>query len=108
MNADEMVEQGQKLAELGEGIIVKVPMTADGLKATRRLSELGIKTNVTLIFSSPQALLAARAGAKEISQIFKVHNFSSEIITVSVRTTTYVIEAVFWRIGKRRTTRASK
>ncbi|ALS21011.1 MULTISPECIES: fructose-6-phosphate aldolase [Paenibacillus] len=114
LQADEMVEQGKKLAALGESIVVKVPMTEEGLKATKRFSELGIKTNVTLIFSSPQALLAARAGAtyvspfvgrlddinqvgmnliKEISQIFAVHGIESEIITASVRTTTHVIDA---------------
>lgn len=114
LKADEMVEQGKKLAELGEGIVVKVPMTEEGLKATKIFTELGIKTNVTLIFSSPQALLAARAGAtyvspfvgrlddinqvgmnliKEINQIFEVHNITSEIITASVRHTTHVIEA---------------
>lgn len=114
LKADEMVEQGKKLAQLGEGIVIKLPMTADGLQATKIFSELGIKTNVTLIFSSPQALLAARAGAtyvspfigrlddinqvgmnliKEISQIFKVHSISSEIISASVRHSTHVIEA---------------
>ncbi|SCW59198.1 transaldolase [Paenibacillus tianmuensis] len=114
LEADEMVEQGKKLAALGDGIVVKAPMTEEGLKATKRFSEMGIKTNVTLIFSSTQALLAARAGAtyvspfvgrlddinqvgmnliKEISQMFKVHNISSEIITASVRTTTHVIDA---------------
>ncbi|MCZ8512081.1 fructose-6-phosphate aldolase [Paenibacillus filicis] len=114
LKADEMVEQGKKLAGLGENIVVKVPMTEDGLKATKRFTEMGIKTNVTLIFSSTQALLAARAGAtyvspfvgrlddinqigmnliKEISNIFAVHNISSEIITASVRHTAHVIEA---------------
>ncbi|MCP3772062.1 fructose-6-phosphate aldolase [Paenibacillus sp. MZ04-78.2] len=114
LEADEMVEQGKKLAALGDGIVVKVPMTEEGLKATKRFSEMGIKTNVTLIFSSTQALLAAHAGAtyvspfvgrlddinqigmnliKEISEMFKVHNISSEIITASVRTTTHVIDA---------------
>jgi len=114
LKADEMVEQGKKLAALGEGIVVKVPMTEQGLIATNQLARQGIRTNVTLIFSSPQALLAARAGAtyvspfvgrlddinqigmnliKEISEIFQAHAISSEIITASVRTTTHVIEA---------------
>ncbi|WP_159881330.1 fructose-6-phosphate aldolase [Paenibacillus puerhi] len=114
LKADEMVEQGKKLAALGEGIVVKVPMTEDGLIATKRFAEQGIKTNVTLIFSSTQALLAARAGAtyvspfvgrlddinqvgmnliQEISEIFQVHDIPSEIITASVRTTTHVIDA---------------
>lgn len=114
LQADEMVEQGQKLAAISPNIVVKVPMTADGLQATRKLTELGIKTNVTLIFSSTQALLAARAGAtyvspfigrlddinqvgmnliREIGQIFQVHGIQSEIIAASVRHTAHVIEA---------------
>ncbi|MCY9510220.1 fructose-6-phosphate aldolase [Paenibacillus larvae] len=113
-DAEGMVEQGKKLAGLGEGIVIKVPMNAEGLKATNRLSKLGIKTNVTLIFSSTQALLAARAGAtyvspfigrlddinqigmnliEEISQMFKIHGIESQIIAASVRHTTHVIEA---------------
>lgn len=114
LEADEMVEQGKKLAALGDGIVVKVPMTADGLKATKRFTEMGIKTNVTLIFTSTQALLAARAGAtyvspfigrlddinqigmnliQEIGQIFQVHKIESQIISASVRHSAHVIEA---------------
>ena len=112
--AGEMVEQGKKLAALGEGIVIKVPMTAEGLKATKIFTSIGIKTNVTLIFSSTQALLAARAGAtyvspfigrlddinqvgmnliQEISQIFQVHEIKSQIISASVRHSAHVIEA---------------
>jgi transaldolase len=114
LDANEMVEQGKKLAALGEGIVIKVPMTAEGLKATHRFTQMGIKTNVTLIFSSTQALLAARAGATyvspfigrlddinqigmhligEIAQIFQLHKIKSEIIAASVRHTTHVIES---------------
>jgi transaldolase len=114
LEAAEMVEQGKKLAVLGDGIVIKVPMTADGLKATKIFASMGIKTNVTLIFSSTQALLAARAGAtyvspfigrlddinqvgmnliQEISQIFQVHNIESQIISASVRHSAHVIEA---------------
>lgn len=114
LEAAEMVEQGKKLAVLGDGIVIKVPMTADGLKATKIFTSMGIKTNVTLIFSSTQALLAARAGAtyvspfigrlddinqvgmnliQEISQIFQVHNIESQIISASVRHSAHVIEA---------------
>jgi transaldolase len=114
LEAAEMVEQGKKLAVLGEGIVIKVPMTADGLKATKIFTSMGIKTNVTLIFTSTQALLAARAGAtyvspfigrlddinqvgmnliQEISQIFQVHNIESQIISASVRHSAHVIEA---------------
>jgi transaldolase len=114
LEANEMVEQGKKLAALGDGIVIKVPMTAEGLKATKIFSSMGIKTNVTLIFSSTQALLAARAGAtyvspfigrlddinqvgmnliREISDIFQIHEIPSEIISASVRHSTHVIEA---------------
>jgi transaldolase len=114
LQADEMVEQGRKLAAISPNIVVKVPMTADGLQATSRLTAHGIKTNVTLIFTSTQAILAARAGAtyvspfigrlddinqvgmnliREISQIFQVHDIKSEIISASVRHSAHVIEA---------------
>ena len=114
LKADEMVEQGKKLAQLGPNIVIKVPMCEEGLKATNQLAKLGIKTNVTLIFSSPQALLAARAGAtyvspfigrlddinqvgmnliKEVSEIFAIHEIQSEIISASVRHSIHVIEA---------------
>jgi transaldolase len=114
LKAEEMVEQGKKLAALGPSIVVKVPMTEEGLKATKAFTALGIKTNVTLIFSSTQALLAARAGAtyvspfigrlddinmigmdliREISNIFSIHQIQSEIISASVRHSTHVIEA---------------
>jgi transaldolase len=114
LKAEEMVEQGKKLAAIGPGIVVKVPMCEEGLKATKQLTALGIKTNVTLIFSSPQALLAARAGAtyvspfigrlddinqvgmnliKEISDIFDIHGINSEIIAASIRHSTHVVEA---------------
>jgi transaldolase len=114
LEAPAMVEQGKKLAALGDAIVVKVPMSAEGLKATKIFTSMGIKTNVTLIFSSTQALLAARAGAtyvspfigrlddinqvgmnliQEISQIFQVHAIESQIISASVRHTAHVIEA---------------
>lgn len=111
---DEMVEEGLRLKKFGENVIVKVPMTADGLKAVRKLSENKIKTNVTLIFSSNQALLAAKAGAsyvspfigrlddagqegmtviKEIVQIFSNYGYPSEVLVASVRHPIHVIEA---------------
>lgn len=114
LQAEEMIEQGRKLAAISPNIVVKIPMTADGLQATRGLTDHGIKTNVTLIFSSTQALLAARAGAtyvspfigrlddinqvgmnliREISDIFQIHGIKSEIIAASVRHTAHVIEA---------------
>ena len=106
LEADEMVKEAQELVKIHKNIVIKVPMCIEGLKAVSVLSSKGIKTNVTLIFSSTQALLAAKAGAsyvspflgrlddigmeginliEEISKIFKVHNIKAEIIAASVR-----------------------
>ena len=105
--APEMVKEAHELIKLGDNVVIKVPMTAEGLKAVSVLSKEGIKTNVTLIFSANQALLAARAGAtyvspfvgrvddismdgiqliEDIAEIFMIHNISAEIIAASVRT----------------------
>ena len=105
--APEMVKEAHELIKLGDNVVIKVPMTAEGLKAVSVLSKEGIKTNVTLIFSANQALLAARAGAtyvspfvgrvddismdgiqliEDIAEIFMIHNISTEIIAASVRT----------------------
>ena len=65
--AEDIVEESKRLAEFGEHIVVKVPMTGEGLKAVKELTRLGIKTNVTLVFSASQALLAAKAGATYVS-----------------------------------------
>jgi transaldolase len=115
---EEMIEEGLRLKKFGDNVVVKVPMTMDGLKAVRKLSEDKIKTNVTLIFSSNQALLAAKAGAsyvspfigrlddagqegmtviREIVQIFKNYDYQSEVLVASVRHPIHVIEA--GRIG---------
>ncbi len=104
--ADKMVEEAKELAKIHKNIVIKIPICAEGLKAVSRLSALGIKTNVTLIFSSTQALLAARAGATyvspfvgrlddisddgskliaEISEIFAIYDFDTEIIAASIR-----------------------
>lgn len=114
MDANEMVEQGKRLASIGEGIVVKIPMNEAGLIATNQLAKAGIKTNVTLIFSSTQALLAARAGAtyvspfigrlddinqvgmnliEETSSIFRTHAIETQIISASIRHTAHIIEA---------------
>lgn len=66
-DADGMVEEGRAIAAIHPNMVVKIPMTVEGLKAVKRLTALGIKTNVTLIFSANQALLAARAGATYVS-----------------------------------------
>lgn len=113
-DAKGMIEEGRKIAAIHKNMIVKIPMTAEGLKATKVLANEGIKTNVTLIFSVNQALLAANAGAtyvspflgriddismngmdlvRNIAEIFRVHKISTKIIAASVRNPLHVIEA---------------
>lgn len=114
LDADAMVEEGLPLAALNPNIVIKVPMTAEGLKATHRFAKRGIRTNVTLVFSANQALLAARAGASfvspfigrlddinmdgvelitDISTIFDIHGIETEIIAASVRHPMHVFYA---------------
>ena len=111
---EEMMDEGLKLAKYGENVVVKVPMTADGLKVVKALSSKDIKTNVTLIFSANQALLAAKAGAtyvspfigrlddigseglnlvSEIVQIFASYDISTQVLVASVRHPLHVIES---------------
>jgi len=113
-----MVSEALELAKIHKNIVIKIPMTDEGLKATKILTEKGIKTNVTLIFSSVQALLAARAGAtyvspflgrlddigmdgmnliEEICEIFDTHGITSEIIAASIRHPIHVVQAA--RLG---------
>ena len=108
-----MVKEGRELAKIHSNIVVKIPMTKDGLKAVKLLTAEGIRTNVTLIFSPIQALLAARAGAsfvspfvgrlddiantgmnlvEEIQQIFANYAIETEIIVASIRHTMHVVE----------------
>ena len=112
-SAEGMIKEGREIASIHKNMVVKIPMTIEGLKAVKVLSKEGIKTNVTLVFTSNQALLAARAGAsyvspflgrlddisqsgieliKEISSIFKIYNFDTEIIAASVRNPIHVKE----------------
>ncbi|PAF23442.1 fructose-6-phosphate aldolase [Terribacillus saccharophilus] len=112
--ANEMVEEGKELAKIAPNITVKVPMTLEGLKAVKVLSELNIKTNVTLIFNINQALLAARAGATyvspfigrlddighsgmdligKIAEIFDRHKIQTKIIAASIRHPLHITEA---------------
>ena len=114
LEASKMVEEGTTLAQIHPNIVIKIPMCEEGLKATKQLTEKGIKTNVTLIFSVQQALLAARAGATYVSpfigrlddigfngmsliedtaEIFEIHGISTEIIAASVRHPIHVLEA---------------
>ncbi|WP_458718888.1 fructose-6-phosphate aldolase [Candidatus Nitrosocosmicus sp. R] len=109
-----MMEESLKLAKYGENVVVKIPMTMDGLKVVHALTKKGIKTNVTLIFSANQALLAAKAGAtyvspfigrlddigseglnliSEIVQIFASYDISTQLLVASVRHPLHVIEA---------------
>jgi transaldolase len=112
--ADEMVKEAEDLAKIHENIVVKIPIIEEGLKAVKRLTAAGIKTNVTLIFSPGQALLAAKAGATyvspfvgrlddishngldivaDIQTIYKNYDFDTEIIVASIRNPLHVIEA---------------
>ncbi|SHJ43047.1 fructose-6-phosphate aldolase [Propionispora hippei] len=114
LGADQMVKEAKELVKIHKNIVIKIPMTAEGLKAVKILSANNIKTNVTLIFSAAQALLAARAGATyvspflgrlddigdegmrlidEIAEIFAIHDIPTEIISASVRTQIHVIQA---------------
>lgn len=118
LNHEGMVKEAEKLCQIHENIVIKIPMTEEGLKAVNILSKKGIKTNVTLIFSAAQALLAARAGAtyvspfvgrlddigkdgieliEQITEIFDVNAIETEIIVASVRNPIHVLQAA--RIG---------
>ena len=95
-----MIKEAKELVKIHKNIVIKIPMTLEGLKAVKALSAEGIKTNVTLIFSATQALLAARAGATYVSpflgrivDIFNIHAIETEIIAASVRNPLHVIEA---------------
>lgn len=87
-DADGMVEEGKAIAAIHPNMVVKIPMTVEGLKAVKRLSALGIKTNVTLVFSANQALLAARAGATYVSP------FLGRLDDISTRGTDLIAEIV--------------
>jgi transaldolase len=111
---DEMLEEAHKLKKFGKNVVVKIPMTSNGMKAVKKLKEDGIETNVTLIFSANQAILAAKAGAsyvspfigrlddignegmtliKEITQILRNYQFKTELLVASIRHPVHVIEA---------------
>lgn len=113
-DAGGMVAEGREIAKLHKNMVVKLPMTAEGIKACKTLSSEGIACNVTLVFTVNQALLAARAGARyvspfvgrlddistpgvelirSISQMFKMHNIESEIISASIRQPMHVTDS---------------
>ncbi|WP_442787926.1 fructose-6-phosphate aldolase [Flavobacterium suncheonense] len=112
MDLEGMIKEGEELADLHEQIVVKLPMTKEGIKACKYFSDRGIKTNVTLVFSAGQALLAAKAGATyvspflgrlddvstdglnlidEIRQIYDNYAFETQILAASVRHTMHVV-----------------
>ena len=111
--AEDMIKEGREIAKIHPNMVVKIPMTIEGLKATKVLASEGIKTNVTLIFTANQALLAARAGAtyvspfvgrlddistegteliRIISQIFHSYDIKTEIIAASIRSSIHITD----------------
>jgi transaldolase len=114
LDAEGMVKEAKSLARIHKNIVVKIPMTTEGLKATKKLTGLKIKTNVTLVFSANQALLAAKAGATYVSpfvgriddisgygmelvsqilEIYDNYGFETEIIVASIRNPVHVLDA---------------
>lgn len=112
-DAEGMIREGREIAAIHPNMVVKIPMTMEGLKAVKVLHAEGIHTNVTLVFTAAQALLAARAGAtyvspflgrlddismpgidliEEIAEIFAVHDIETEIIAASIRNPIHVID----------------
>ena len=112
-DAEGMIAEGREIAKIHPNMVVKIPMTVEGLKAVKQLSSEGIKTNVTLIFNANQALLAARAGAtyvspflgrlddisvpgvdliRTIAEIFAIHDIETEIIAASIRNPIHIID----------------
>ena len=112
--AEDIVKEGEAFASWAKNVVVKVPMTQEGLKAVRALSKKGIKTNVTLVFTSAQALLVAKAGAtyvspfvgrlddigedgmaliEEIMKIYRNYGYKTQVIVASVRSSAHVVRA---------------
>ncbi len=114
LDSNGMVTEAKRLADLGDNVVIKIPMTEEGLKAVHRLSSEGIKTNVTLVFSPLQAILAAKAGAtfvspfvgrlddvgqdgmelvSQIVQIYENYGYDTEVIVASIRHPQHVLNA---------------
>ena len=112
-DAEGMIREGREIAAIHKNMVVKIPMTAEGLKAVKGLAAEGIKTNVTLVFTAAQALLAARAGAtyvspflgrlddismpgidliRDITEIFAIHDIDTQVIAASIRNPIHVID----------------
>ncbi len=115
LDADGMVAEAKELVKIADNIVIKIPMIVEGLKAVKQLTSLGIKTNVTLVFSSTQALLAAKAGAtfvspfvgrlddisqngmeliEDIMNIYRNYGYTSEVIVASVRNPLHVRDSL--------------
>lgn len=113
VDAEGMIAEGREIAKIHRNMVVKIPMTTEGLKATKALTAEGVKTNVTLVFNANQALLAARAGAtyvspfvgrlddinmpgvdliKTIADIFAIHKINTKIIAASIRNPIHIID----------------
>ena len=113
VDAEGMIREGREIAAIHPNMVVKIPMTAEGLKAVKVLTAEGVKTNVTLVFTAAQALLAARAGATyvspflgrlddismtgidlidDITEIFTIHDIDTQIIAASIRNPIHVID----------------
>jgi len=117
-NSEDMVEEAKRYVIMHKNIVIKIPMTIEGVKAVKSLSKMGIKTNVTLVFSVSQALMAASAGAtyvspflgriddltktndagyklvKDIKDMFKTYNFKTQIIAASIRHLDHVEQSI--------------
>lgn len=114
LEADQMVKEGMELVKIADNVVVKIPMTEDGMIAVKRLTAEGIKTNVTLVFSQMQALLAAKAGATMVSpfvgrlddvgqngmelisdivQMYQNYDFSTEVLVASIRSPMHIQHA---------------
>ncbi|MBI3814435.1 MAG: fructose-6-phosphate aldolase [Nitrospinae bacterium] len=114
MDADGLIKEARELSKINKNVVVKIPMTEDGLKAVKKVSQEGILTNVTLVFSPTQAILAAKAGAtyispfvgrlddishigmdivKQIVTIYDNYDFSTEVIVASIRNPLHVVDA---------------
>ncbi len=114
MDASGMIVEARELSKIHKNIVVKIPMTSEGLKAVKALSKEGIRTNVTLVFSANQALLASKAGAtyvspfvgrlddishtgmdliRDIVEIFRIYDYETEVIAASIRHPVHVTEA---------------
>lgn len=114
LEAEVMVKEAEELVKIHQNIVIKIPMTKEGLKAVKILSQKCIKTNVTLVFSANQALLAARAGAtyvspfvgrmddignegmqiiEDIAAVFDIHGLDTEIISASIRNPMHVLQS---------------